>query len=165
MTLAQPQLLQHALSPGDVVYTPDWCARDMVDWFKPSGKVLEPCKGDGAIYKYLPDGAEWCEIELGRDFFSWDEPMDWVITNPPFSIYDEFVSHAYNISKNIVVLIPLKNLMSASGRLKNYRKKGWMKHIRLYGTGSGLGFEMGNEIGAVHFVRDYTGPTSWSWYK
>lgn len=56
MTLSQPQLIQGALSPGDVVYTPDWCARDMVEWFKPSGRVLEPCKGDGAIYKYLPGG-------------------------------------------------------------------------------------------------------------
>ena len=40
--MTQPQLLQIALDPGDVVYTPDWVARDMVDYFKPSGRILDP---------------------------------------------------------------------------------------------------------------------------
>jgi hypothetical protein len=31
-----------ALDPQDVVYTPDWVARDMVEYFKPSGRILEP---------------------------------------------------------------------------------------------------------------------------
>jgi hypothetical protein len=65
----QPQLLQIPLDPGDVVYTPDWVARDMVEFFKPSGRILEPCKGDGVFLKYLPPHAEWCEIQEGRDFF------------------------------------------------------------------------------------------------
>lgn len=163
--LAQPQLLQQALSPGDVVYTPDWCARDMVEWFKPSGRVLEPCKGDGAIYKYLPEGAEWCEIELGRDFFAYSKQVDWIISNPPYSVFDDFMAHSYAVSKNIVWLIPLKNFFGAQGRLEYYRQNGWMKHIRMYGTGGKLGFPMGNAVSAVHFVRHYTGPTSWSWYK
>lgn len=72
MMTSQPQLLQIALDPGDVVYTPDWVARDMVEYFKPSGRILEPCAGDGAFLEYLP-GAEWCEIEKGRDFFAWNE--------------------------------------------------------------------------------------------
>lgn len=163
--LSQPQLIQGALSPGDVVYTPDWCARDMVEWFKPSGRVLEPCKGDGAIYKYLPDGSEWCEIELGRDFFAYSKQVDWIVSNPPFSMFDEFMLHSYGISQNIVYLITLKNTMNAHGRVEMFRRGGWMKHIRFYGTGGGLGWAMGNEIGAIHFVRGYTGPTSWSWYK
>lgn len=50
----------------DVVYTPDWCARDMVEHFKPNGRVLEPSKGGGAFLQYLP-GAEWCEIAYGAE--------------------------------------------------------------------------------------------------
>ena len=38
----------------------------MVEFFKPSGRILEPCKGDGVFLKYLPS-AEWCEIQEGRD--------------------------------------------------------------------------------------------------
>ena len=29
----QPQLLNIALDPGDVVYTPDWVAADMVSYY------------------------------------------------------------------------------------------------------------------------------------
>jgi adenine-specific DNA-methyltransferase len=54
MNGTQPQLLQIALDKKDVVYTPDWVARDMVDFFKPTGRILEPACGDGAILKYLP---------------------------------------------------------------------------------------------------------------
>lgn len=34
---------------GDVVYTPDWVAHDMVDHFAPCGRILEPCRGAGAF--------------------------------------------------------------------------------------------------------------------
>ena len=30
---------------GDVVFTPDWVAKDIVDYFKPTGIILDPCKG------------------------------------------------------------------------------------------------------------------------
>lgn len=165
MTLAQPQLLQHALSPGDVVYTPDWCARDMVDWFKPSGKVLEPCKGDGAIYKYLPDGAEWCEIELGRDFFAYTKQVDWIVSNPPYSLYREWMRHSYEISKNILYLLSVTTFFTDAARMTRAMETGWIKHIRFYGAGNRLGFPTSRPIAAFHFVRGYTGPTSWSWYK
>ncbi len=50
----QPQLLNIALNPRDVVYTPDDVARDVVAFFKPTGKILEPSAGKGAFLKYLP---------------------------------------------------------------------------------------------------------------
>ena len=73
--MAQMQLLQETLSKNDVVYTPDWAANDIVSWFKPSGKILEPCKGKGVFLSHIP-GAYWCEISEGKDFFAWNEPMD-----------------------------------------------------------------------------------------
>lgn len=75
--LQQAQLLQIALDPADVVYTPDWAAKDMVDFFRPSGRILEPCKGGGVFLKYLPPETEWCEIAEGVDFFAWSKPVDW----------------------------------------------------------------------------------------
>jgi hypothetical protein len=67
--MMQETLFAREHDPSDVVYTPDWCASDMIDWFKPSGRVLDPCKGAGAFFDKMPDGAEWCEIREGRDFF------------------------------------------------------------------------------------------------
>jgi hypothetical protein len=75
---------------GDVVYTPAWCAADMVDHFQPSGRVLDPCKGVGVFLDYLPD-AEWCEITEGRDFFDWHDQVDWVVSNPPLFAHSEVV--------------------------------------------------------------------------
>lgn len=61
--------------PNDVVLTPDKIAHDVVEHFRPSGRILDPCKGDGAFLKYMP-GAEWCEVREGRSFFEWYDPVD-----------------------------------------------------------------------------------------
>lgn len=160
----QPQLLLIQLNPNDAVYTPEWCAYDMVEWFKPMGRILEPCRGDGAFTRYLPT-AEWCEISEGLDFFAWTEPVDWIISNPPYSLFKEWLEHSFYVAQDIVYLIPLNNFFRAFGQMESCRKYGWIKHIRVYGTGSKLGFPMGNAVGAMHFAKGYRGATSWSWYE
>ena len=62
---------QRSLVPkggNDRIYTPDRLAMDIVRHFMPSGKILEPCAGDGAFLRALPLDADWYEIDLGRDF-------------------------------------------------------------------------------------------------
>lgn len=164
--MAQMQLLENALSIGDVVFTPDWVASDMVEWFKPTGKILEPCRGDDAIYKYLPADSDWCEINMGRDFFQWSIKADWIITNPPFEKkrFVDWYEHALFIAPDVVYLLPVHLFFRAGSRIENARVKGWLKHVRFYGNGGELGFPMGNPIAAMHFVRGYHGDTSWSWY-
>lgn len=63
-------------NPNDVVFTQDHIARDIVRYFKPTGRMLDPCCGNGAFLKYMP-GADWCEITKGKDFFEWKDPVDW----------------------------------------------------------------------------------------
>ena len=154
---AQPQLLQMALDPQDVVFTPDWVARDMVEFFKPSGRILEPCAGDGAFLKYLPD-ANWCEIEKGRDFFAWTTPVDWVFGNPPYSVFSQWLGHSMNIAKNICYLIPLTRLFNSGFFIKRMMSYGNIVHMRYYADGGELGWNIGFAIGAVHFQKDYHGP-------
>ena len=164
---SQPQLLDIALNPGDVVYTPDWVAWDMVDYFQPTGRILEPCKGDNAIYKYLPVGSDWCEIKDGRDFFKWTTPADWIISNPPYGnkMFSDWLEHSFFIAPDIVYLIPIHFFFRAGKKVARCKEKGWIKHIRFYGNGGDLGFPMGNPIAAMHFARGYQGDTSWSWYS
>jgi hypothetical protein len=162
---SQPQLLQIPLDPGDVVYTPDWVARDMVEFFKPSGRILEPCAGDGVFLKYLPDGTEWCEIEKGRDFFAWNEQVDWIVGNPPYAGFREWNSHSFKISKNIVYLFPVGKLFNSVKGYLEILRYGGIVHMRLYGTGNSIGWDLGFLVGAVHFQRGYTGPMYSSIYK
>jgi hypothetical protein len=161
---SQPQLLQIALDKKDVVYTPDWVARDMVEFFKPSGRILEPAAGDGAILKYLP-GADWCEIERGRDFFSCKTHYDWIITNPPYHKLRLWIYHAIEISNNFVYLINPGLLINAIRLLQSVYEFGGIVAMRIYGAGGELGFPMGNTTGAVHIQKDYHGPMDISFYS
>jgi hypothetical protein len=160
--LQQAQLLNVALDPQDVVYTPDWVAADMVAHFKPSGRVVEPCKGEGVFMKYLP-AAEWCEIAEGKDFFKFVEPVDYLFGNPPYKIFSKWMDHSMSIAQNIVYLIPLNKTFNSGKFLLELKEWGFPVHMRYYGTGSELGFPIGFAAGAVHFKRGYRGAMGFSY--
>jgi len=146
---------------GDRVMTPLWAASDMIRFFDPSGVVLEPFRGTGVFTSLCPSW-KWCEIDEGRDFLDWTESVNWIMSNPPYSKLRKVWNHAATLSENIVFLIPLRNYFSGYGFIEEGLAYGGIKHIRLYGTGSRLGFPMGNAIGALHWKQGYTGPTTWS---
>ena len=62
------------INPNDIVFTPDWLAKYIVGMFEISGKVLEPCKGEGAFLKYLPPNTDWCEIVDGKNYYDYKKP-------------------------------------------------------------------------------------------
>lgn len=149
---------------GDVVYTPPWVAADMIAYFSPKGTILDPCRGAGAFHSLLPEGSPWCEISEGRDFFLWKERVDWVIGNPPYSLTRPWFRHSYSIAENLLYLVPLRNIFSGYGFVKEIYAYGGIVGMRLYGTGGRLGFPMGNAIGAIHVARGYSGPTDISFF-
>ena len=142
----------------DVVYTPDDVARDVVSFFAPSGRVLDPCRGDGAFYKYLPSGSDWCELKDGKDFFEFHYKVNWIVSNPPYSIFAKFLDHSFEVAENIVYLIPLNKPFNSYAIMKRVEAWGGIKHIFVIGPGAKLNFPIGFCIGAVHFQRGYTGP-------
>lgn len=149
---------------GDVVLTPPWAAEDMVRHFRPSGRILDPCKGPGVFFDFLPPGTEWCEITEGRDFFAHTEHVDTVIGNPPYSLTRPWFRHSYTVADRLIYLIPLRNLFSGYGFVREVYEFGGIREIRLYGTGGKLGFPMGNAVGAFDIVKGYDGPCSFSFY-
>lgn len=90
---------------NDRVYTPPDLARDIVAHFKPSGRILEPAAGQGSFVQCMP-GCDWCEIDYNIDFFDATGHYDWIVTNPPYSIFSEFLAHALRLADNIVFLCP-----------------------------------------------------------
>lgn len=137
----------------------------MVRHFCPVGRILEPCRGRGAFMRYLPAGTLWCEIMEGRDFFAWRDPVDWIITNPPYSLTRKFLRHAIEVSENIVFLVPARNIFSGYGTVRECARWGAMAAIRWYGTGARLGFPMGNAIAAIHWQRGHQGIIRESFYE
>jgi hypothetical protein len=162
----QPQLLQIALNIKDVVYTPDWVTRDIVEFFKPTGRILEPCSGDGAFLKYLPN-ADWCEIEKGRDFFSCVSHYDWIVGNPPYSAITEWLEHSFSLSDNVLFFIPFAYAFHGMKRVKSIYAYGGISNARFYGTMTEIGWTVrgGPPAAAVHFQRDYHGGMFTSFYE
>jgi hypothetical protein len=158
MSETQPQLIADNFVLKDIVYTPEVVARDMVNFFEPSGRVLEPCRGEGVFMKYLP-GADWCEIREGRDFFACHNQYNWIIGNPPYSCFGKWIYHAMDIAENIVYLVPCAKPFYSEKLYRTMQDWGMIKHIRIYGSGNKLGFPIGFLIGAIHFQRGYFGPT------
>jgi len=159
----QPALF-HAPVDKDVVYTPGWLAELVVKHFDPRGKCLDPCRGDGAFHKLLPE-ADWCEISEGRDFFSWDDPVEWIVGNPPYSCLLWWIRHSFKIAKNVVYLMPLHRVFASYEFMNDLRRWGGIKEILIIGTGTTAGFPFGHCLGAVHYKRDYTDGTHWAYME
>ena len=66
------------LLDSDYVQTPEWCAKDMIDYFKPSGKILDPCRGENKVFHNILQ-CDFAEIKEGIDFFAIQEKYDWII--------------------------------------------------------------------------------------
>jgi hypothetical protein len=144
-------------NPKDVVMTPADVARMIVNHFQPSGRILDPCRGNGAFWDAMP-GAEWCEIAEGKDFMQWETPVDWIVSNPPYSTFWEFLEHSFKLADNIVYLIPLHKIWSGHRYMKAITQWGGLRETLIIGTGTSIGFPVGLSVGAVHFQRGYTGP-------
>ena len=137
----------------------------MVTHFAPAGIVLEPCRGGGAIHDLLPEGSPWCEIEEGRDFFDFNQEVDWIISNPPYDQTRQFMRHAFRLAENVVFLVPARNIFSGYGTVREMIPWGGLVEIRWYGTGGKLGFPMGNAIAAFHWQRGHDGATRMSFHE
>lgn len=141
----------------DIVFTPEDVARDVIKHFAPSGRCLDPCKGDGAFFKHLPAGSDFCELKDDKDFFNWTEPVDWIVSNPPYSIFSAWLDHSFTVAENIVYLIPINKPFNSFSMMKRLAEYGGIREIYAIGPGSKLKFPIGFAIGAIHFQRGYRG--------
>lgn len=144
----------------DKVYTPDNIAKEIIAKFDIGGKVLDAFRGKGAFYDNYPADVikDWCEIDNGKDFFAYNERVDWIITNPPYSIYDEVMEHSFEIADNIVYLVPLSKVVSSLGRIHKIKEFGGVPYIYIIGA-SRCGFPFGFPACAIHIQKGYEGNT------
>ena len=142
---------------SDSVMTPIRIAKAIVSHYKPSGFVLEPAKGTGNIYNELPEPKDWCEITQGKDFLTYDKKVDWIITNPPFSIYDHFLMHCFELADNVVLLAPIAKAFKSMRIERLVDTYGGLKEIWLVGSGTQCGFAFGFPTGCLYYQRGYKG--------
>lgn len=95
----------YPLNGNDRIFTPSELARDIVAHYRPCGRILEPCAGLDAFVRHMP-GCDWCEIDRGVDFFDCTGRYDWIVTNPPYSLFTRFLQKAVEVADNVVFLSP-----------------------------------------------------------
>jgi len=146
---------------NDVVQTPLPLARQLVEHFRPEGRVLEPCRGEGNIFRYLPADAAWCEISEGRDFLDYRERCEWIITNPPWSKIREFLAHAMELADDVVFLMTVNHAWTKA-RVRDVREAGFgFKELVMVDMPSSFP-QSGFQLGAVHWRRGWTGPITFT---
>lgn len=116
---------------NEVYPTPKSFVRSLLDFVtvRPTDNFLEPCRGaTRVIYDAvnLPEEQKfWAEISEGRDYLATDfgeATMDLIITNPPFSMTEEFIRKSLKELKPDGTLIYLQRV-NYLGALK--RRQFW----------------------------------------
>ncbi len=147
----------------DLVFTPNELAIDIIQHFQPYGRILDPCKGNGAFFDHFPgEDNTWCEISLDKDFFDYNQPVDWIITNPPWSKIRQFLEHSYTLTNNIVFLITINHIMTKARMRKMIACNFGI--VEFYGvkTPSKPWPPSGFQLAACHLQKDYHGKTAFS---
>lgn len=143
---------------NDKIYTPFSLAKKIVDHYSPflGDKCLEPCKGQGAFTKAFSDigiNADWCEIDEGKDFFQYNQKVDWIVTNFPWSLHRECLQHSMDISDNIVTLVTLNHVLGLKARLADVRNAGFfIREIITFPTPKEFP-QSGFQLGTIYLNR------------
>jgi len=78
--------------------------------------ILDPCEGDGRIRRKLESIDPSNQVigfdlfpDFGKpvDFLEHSERYDYIVGNPPFSVKNEFINHALEISRFVIFLLPM----------------------------------------------------------
>jgi hypothetical protein len=114
-------------NPNDVIYTPEPLAKDMIKIckIKKGETVLDPSKGAGVFYNNFPKNCkkDYCEITESKDFFEYNKKVDWVIGNPPYSLWDKWLDHTMEITDKFCYIFSVFNLTPK--RLNKMEEKGF----------------------------------------
>ncbi|WP_255413789.1 helix-turn-helix transcriptional regulator [Pseudorhodobacter sp. MZDSW-24AT] len=146
----------------DLVMTPAPQAGAIITHFSEQlyGSILDPARGQGAFFDQFPANLShhWCELAEGLDFLEWKRPVDWIITNPPWSRLREFTRHAMTVADNIVWLAPIVN-MTTKARLRDLDQFGFgIAELLLIDTPKSWP-QSGFQLAAVHLRKGH--PSAW----
>lgn len=116
MSSAISSTIKKRESPNDVFFTPPAVVDihlKMIE-HRLGDKWFDPFKGEGAYYdKYPTELKDWCEITNGRDFFTYTEPVDIIVSNPPYSLIDDVLAHSVKLGARVISYLIGQNNLTA----------------------------------------------------
>ena len=117
-------------SPNDVFITPLGLSKRAIDMVGTTeGLWLDPFKATGSYFNQFPTSNKvYTEITEGIDFFAFDDPVDVICSNPPYSLMDRVLQHSINLKPKIInYLIGIGNLTAKRVELMNNNGYGLTK--------------------------------------
>jgi len=107
--------IKHRDKPKDVFITPEKLAKTHIDMIEPAYKTsiwYDPFKNSGSYYNQYPtENKKWSEILEGKDFFEFDEEVDVIASNPPYSMIDKVLEKSVALKPMVIsYLLGINNL-------------------------------------------------------
>lgn len=112
---------------SDEVYTPEYAVKPILEYINKGNKKSYTIwcpfdKEDSNFVKLIREEGHkviCSHIDDGKNFFYYEpeEPYDYIISNPPFSIKDDIIKRLYELDKPYAVLMPL-NVLQGQKRFK-----------------------------------------------
>lgn len=147
---------------NDKIYTPLKISKMIIDSLpiKEEDTLYDPFYGNGSFYEQFPKQNKlyFSEIDLGKDFFEFETKVDWIISNPPYSIFDDVLKHSFEIAENVVYLIPANKIFASMNRIRQTLNYGNIKEMRLI-SASKCGFPFGFPCVSIWIKKNYKGST------
>lgn len=125
-SLLRDRVMKAQNSPDDF-QTPPVALNPLIPYLCPLWTIWEPAAGKGNLVRALCGkgfDVEGSDIRTGQDFLTWKpEYFDCIITNPPFSLKDDFLERAYDLGVPFAFLLPLTTF-EGKRRQKLFAKHG-----------------------------------------
>ena len=113
-------------SPNDF-QSPNSAVKPLLPYLRSDWIVWECACGKGNIVNYLnSNGVRTIGTDIleGKDFLTWQpEDFDCIVTNPPYSIKQQFLERCYELGKPFALLLPLTTFETKK-RQKLFRDNG-----------------------------------------
>jgi hypothetical protein len=141
-------------NPNDVFITPLPLALHQIKMieFQPHDIWFDPFKNNGSYYNQFPtENKVWTEILDGKDFFQFNESVDIICSNPPYSLINEVIEKIVELNPRVIsLLIGFGNLTCK--RIQKLNEAGYglsklhlTKVYKWYGMSVIVQFEKGKE--------------------
>jgi len=140
--------------PNDIFITPIKLAKKHIDMiqYKEDDIWYDPFKNTGNYFNNFPTNNKvWSEILEGKDFFDFNEKVDIICSNPPYSILDNILKKSIELKPRIIsLLIGMGSLTTKRIELMNNNGYGlykirFLKVWKWYGMSFIVHFELGKD--------------------
>lgn len=102
----------------DELYTPEYAVKPLLKYLKPNSWILCPFDDHSSNYvKVLVENGHtviYSHQWDNKDFFNYTETeianIDYIISNPPYSVKDKVLEKLYELGKPFAMLLPISTL-------------------------------------------------------